>query len=276
MIVDVLPIETDGRLDRVEHIMGMPIAIEIRDPDVDAAALDAAFDWFRWVDATFSTYQPDSEISRLNRGELILADAHPDVQSVLARCEELRVETDGYFDIHSNHLPVPLTAAGGTIMTTGIDPSGFVKGWSVDRAARILDAAGAGNYGINAGGDVVVRGGALPDAAWRVGIRHPFQRDQVAAVVTVSDLAVATSGAYERGEHIVNPHTGEPPSDVLSVSIVGPDLGTADAYATAIFAMGIDGPAWTTRLFGYEAMIILADRTVLSTRWFPKETAMGQ
>ena len=257
-------------LHRVEDIMGMPIGIDLRDAHVDHTVLDQAFAWLRWVDATFSTYQPDSEMSRLNRGKLTLAEAHPDVRAVLERCDELREETGGYFDTRTDHLPLELTSVTGALTSTGIDPSGLAKGWAVDRAAQILDAAGARNYSINAGGDVRVRGGALPQASWRVGIQHPFQRDKVAAVVSASDLAIATSGAYARGQHIVDPHTGSPPTGVLSVTVVGPDLATADAYATAAFAMGEAGPMWTARLIGYEALTILEDETVLSTRWFPR------
>lgn len=250
---------TGTLLDRVEHIMGMPIGIDVRDQDVDAAALERAFDWFRWVDATFSTYKDDSAISRLNRGEVLLEDLNPTLREVLARCEQLRFETSGYFDIHLDSDP------------SIVDPSGLVKGWSVDRAAAILEEAGARNYSINAGGDIRVRGGALPDASWRIGIQHPYLRDKVAAVVVGDDLAIATSGTYERGNHILNPHTGLPPGGVLSVTIVGPDLGTADAYATAAFAMGDGAPAWTAGLIGsgYEAMTILADERVVSTPGFP-------
>jgi thiamine biosynthesis lipoprotein len=266
-----IPIETGSGQLRVEHIMGMPIGIDIRDPDVDPAVFDRVFDWLRWVDATFSTYQLNSEISRLNSGELRLADTHPDVQDVLARCDRIHQDTNGYFDIYTDHLPLALTTVDGAVTTSGIDPSGLVKGWSVDRGGQILDDAGVRNYSINAGGDVLVRGDALPDSRWRVGIRHPLQTDKVAAVVSITDLAIATSGTYIRGQHIIDPHTGRPPTGVLSVSIVGGDLATADAYATAAFAMGEDGPMWTTRLFGYEAMTIMADETVLSTRWFPTE-----
>jgi thiamine biosynthesis lipoprotein len=255
---------------RVELIMGMPIEIDLRDPDIEEAALDRTFDRLRQADEAFSTYRAESEVSRINRGLMTVDAASPGVQAVLARCEELKDETGGYFDIHTDRLPVPVTTVSGEQTSSGIDPSGLVKGWAVDQAAAILDGAGARNYSINAGGDVRVRGSALPESSWRVGIRHPYEHDKLAAVVVVSDLAVATSGAYERGEHIVDPHTGLPPSGVLSVTVVGPELATADAYATAIFAMGEDGPAWTTRLFGYEAMTILADETVLSTRWFPK------
>jgi FAD:protein FMN transferase len=89
-------------------------------------------------------------------------------------------------------------------------------------------------------------------------------------VVEANDLAIATSGAYERGEYIIDPFTGQPPTGVLSVTIVGPDLGTADAYATAAFAMGEEGPRWTMSRAGYESMTILEEGTVLSTPGFPK------
>ena len=224
-----------------------------------SAALEMLFDWLRWVDATFSTYKDDSEISRINRGELRRGDAHPHVRQVLERCEELRQETAGYFDMN--------TPAG------SIDPSGLVKGWAVDRAAAILDDAGLHNYAVSAGGDMRVRGRAVPELAWRIGIQHPLDTQQVAAVIeTAAELAVATSGAYARGEHIVDPHTGRPPSGILSVTIVGRELATADAYATAAFAMGPDlAPHWTARLERYEAMTILADETVFKTGGFPDE-----
>jgi thiamine biosynthesis lipoprotein len=116
---------------------------------------------------------------------------------------------------------------------------------------------------------VIVRGRGLPDGCWRVGIQHPTIDDKIAAVVVAGDLAIATSGSYARGDHVVDPHTRLPPTGVLSVTITGPELATADAYATAAFAMGTRGPAWTATLRGYEAMTILADERVLSTPGFP-------
>ena len=242
-------------LQRLEHVMGMPITIDVRD-DIDPAALDAAFDWLRWVDATFSTYRPESEISRIARGELSPAAAHPEVRQILQRSDDLKYDTEGYFDID----------AGGSL-----DPSGVVKGWSVDRAGRILERAGADNYAVYAGGDIRLRGRPDGESEWRVGIQHPLVRDKIAAVVVGTDLAVATSGEYERGTHIYDPHSGEPPSGLLSVTITGPDLATADAYATAAFAMGERAVSWITRIYRYEAMLITADRQVLSTAQFPKE-----
>jgi thiamine biosynthesis lipoprotein len=239
---------------RIEDVMGTTVVVDVRD-DVSESSLDDVFDWLRLVDETFSTYKRDSEISRLDSGELCESDARDDVRAVLTRCGELHHETRGYFDAY----------AAGTL-----DPSALVKGWSVDRAGELLDRAGARNYTINAGGDVLARGRALPGGAWRIGIRHPALPDAVAEVVEGNDLAVATSGAYERGAHILDPYTGAAPGGVLSVTVTGPELGTADAYATAAFAMGRDGPAWTARLAGgYEALTSLADGRVLSTPRFP-------
>ena len=123
--------------------MGMGVVVDVRDAGVDDAAAEEVFDWLRFVDDTFSTYKPESEVSRIERGELSPEEAHPDVGEVLGRCEELREDTHGYFD----------SEASGSL-----DPSGLVKGWAVDRAAEILEAAGARNFAIYAGGDVIVRG----------------------------------------------------------------------------------------------------------------------
>jgi FAD:protein FMN transferase len=225
--------------------MGMPVTVSGVNPD--AAAM--VFAWLRRVDGLFSTYRPDSEVCRLDRGELDAGDADPLVREVLERCEGLRVETGGYFDARASGR---------------LDPSGLVKGWAVDRAAALLVATGARRFCVSAGGDLVARGGP-----WRVGVRHPRRRRRLAAALTVTDAAVATSGAYERGPHVLDPHTRRPARGARSVTVVGPDLGTADAYATAAFAMGAAGPAWTAGLDGYEAMTVIGPR-VLSTPGFAR------
>ena len=233
---------------RLEHVMGMPVRVEVRDQGVGEAALDAVYAWLRVVDARFSPFRADSEISRIDRGELSLRDAHPDVREVLARCERLRVATGGYFDAR----------AGGSL-----DPCGLVKGWAVDRAGALLAAAGARRFCIDAGGDVLLRGGP-----WRVGVRHPRRRDRLAAALELCDAAVATSGAYERGAHVLDPVGGGPARGALSVTVVGRELATADACATAAFAMGVRGPAWTARLRGAGAMTVLEGERVLCTEGF--------
>ena len=228
--------------------MGMPVSIDVRGP-CERAALDRAFAWFDRVDRTFSTYRIDSEISEIDTGALSPHDASPAVREVLALCERARRRTDGFFDARA---------------TGRLDPSGLVKGWAVERAARILTCGGARRFHINAGGDVVVRG----ERPWRVGIRHPLEPEALAGVLELGHGAVATSGCYERGAHVVDPTTRRAPRGVLSVTVLGPDLTWADAYATAAFAMGRAGPAWTATLAGYEAMTILDDGRVLSTPGF--------
>lgn len=231
---------TAGRL-RVEQIMGTAIGIDIRDATVPEGVIDDAFASLRGADARFSTYKPESEVSRLGRGELSLDECSLELRRVMALAEQLREETHGHFDVHGHRAD------------GGLDPSGVVKGWAVEEAAWILDAAGARNYAINAGGDVLVRGEPEPGVPWRIGIRHPLHADAVARVLEVRNGAVATSGAYERGEHITNPLTGASPQDWLSITVVGPSLTLADAYATAAFAMGSDGLAWVAAHPGYRA-----------------------
>ena len=237
-------------LRRIEEVMGIPVGIDVRDAGVDPAFVDRAFAWLRWADVTFSTYRPDSAISRMNAGTLALGDAAPEVREVLARCEDLRARTGGCFDVRARGA---------------LDPSEFVKGWAIEAVAGMLVAAGARNLCVHAGGDLCVRGERSPGQPWRVGIQHPWRRDRVAAVLRTRGLAVATSGSYERGAHVVDPRTGRAPQGVASVTVLGADLATADAYATAAFAMGVDGPAWTAGLEGYDALTILADGRVLST-----------
>ena len=225
------------------RIMGMPVTVS----GARAEAAQAVFAWLRRVDALFSTYRAGSEVSRIDRGELTIATADPLVREVLARCERVREETDGYFDMRASGR---------------LDPSGLVKGWAVERAAALLEASGERRFCVSAGGDLVVRGGP-----WRVGIRHPRRRRRLAAALTVHDAAVATSGAYERGAHVIDPHARRAARGALAVTVVGPDLATADAYATAAFAMGAAGPEWTAGLEGYEAMTVIGER-VLSTPGF--------
>ncbi len=243
-------------LHQVEQIMGTAIGIDVRDPSVEPSALDRAFAYLRGVDERFSPYKPESEVSRLIRGDLHEGDYSSDLRAVLDLCEEARRTSEGYFDIRT-HRPDGRP-----------DPTGLVKGWSLENAGRILESGGARNYCINGGGDVVARGHAAPGQAWRVGIRHPLIADALATVLAIVDGAVATSGAYERGEHIRDPFTGRSPSGVLSITIVGPSLTFADAYATAAFAMGPTGLAWVASLPDYEGCSVTADRDGSNGRLF--------
>ena len=248
-----------GGHSHVEFVMGMAVSIDIRDPGSLAVvhAVDAVVQWLHHVDATFSTYKVDSPISRLGTGEVTLADMDDEVLGVLTLCEELYGETDGAFDILS--VPAPNGSR--------LDPSGVVKGWSIERAAEILEHHGVRNFCINAGGDIALRGAPRPGEAWRVGIRHPDLADQSAAVFGGSGrLAIATSATYERGAHIIDPATGEPTADLASVTIVGPDLTYADAYATSVFVMGLDGLVWLIEHHpDYAGFVITRDDRAVST-----------
>ena len=243
--------------------MGTAVSIDLRDAEVGDDAVEAVFRWLRMVDLRFSPYRPESEISRLGRGELTVDECHPDVRAVLSLCEAVREQSGGAFNAW-HHRP-----------DGRLDPSGIVKGWSVERGAAMLQDAGARNFCINAGGDVVVRGGPEPGRRWRIGIRHPLEASALAAIVAAGDLAVATSGAYERGDHIVDPQAGQSPHAWLSMTVAGPSLTLADAYATAAFAMGEPGAGWVATRPGYAAYGISAGRRVRYTNGFATLLAPG-
>ena len=247
-----------GTMRRVESIMGTTVSIDVRPPLVEPIVLDEAIEQLRDVDARFSTYRADSEISRLARGVITLEACSLDVRHVIAACDHLAIVTGGAFDARHHRADGRL------------DPSGFVKGWAVEEAAWLIDAAGGRNYWINAGGDIVARGEAEPGRPWRVGIRHPDRADRVAAVLTVSDRAIATSGSYERGTHITDPRAGgrAPAHGLRSVTLVGHGLAFTDAYATAVFAMGLDGLRWLVsgpETADYAAYAITDDDRVIWT-----------
>jgi thiamine biosynthesis lipoprotein len=248
---------------RVEDLWGTAIGVDVRGIE-SSDAVDRVFRWFRRVDDLFSTWREDSEIVRIATGEWAQADASAEVQEVLALSEELRCATTGAFDIGFATHPAVDRQPG----RCDLDPSGLVKGWALERAAIMLLGAGVADFTINAGGDVLTRGHPAPGVEWRVGIQHPWQRDAVAAVVHGSDLAVATSGRYERGEHIVVPQTGGHPSGLMAVTVVGGDLALADAYATAAVVLGDRGMEWIATVPGVEAMGITDDQTVVVTAGF--------
>ena len=239
--------------------MGTAVLFDIRDPDFDESAVGAAVSFLRWVDATFSTHRDDSQISLLRSGGLTMGDVHPLVRDVLARCEMLRRDTEGAFDHHPD---------------TTLDPSGLVKGWALERAAAILSRTGIESFLVSAGGDIVARGAPEGLAAWRVGIRDPAHPEATLGTVQLRGLAIATSGRYERGNHIWS--SGDMGEVLASVSMVGPDLGTADALATAVFASGLADLGWLNRFPGYDLIAVTADRRILRTAGAPFVSASTQ
>jgi FAD:protein FMN transferase len=248
-----------GGLHHVEMVMGMAVSIDVRDPHVPAGAITEVVNWLHHVDATFSTYKDSSPITKFGRGEITPDELTDEIRNVLDLCEAVRADTGGAFDI--SRVP----AANGT----NFDPSGLVKGWSIQRAAAILESWSATDFCINAGGDIVVRGEPSPGRPWRIGIRHPDLADKLATVVVAAGpLAIATSATYERGQHIIDPRSGQPATSWASVTVVGPDLTLADAYATAVFVMGIDGVQWLAEHDGYGVFAVTPDGMAHSTSIF--------
>lgn len=222
-------------------LMGMPITVEVAELSVAQEDLDQVFAYFASVDERFSTYKETSEISKINRGELLPAEYSEDMKTILALSEQTRQETDGYFDIQQDGI---------------IDPSGIVKGWAIQQAANLLAARGFRNFSIEAGGDIQVAG-EKDGRPWRVGIRNPFNRAEHVKILALTDQGVATSGTAIRGQHIYNPYQPDTPIvEVVSITVIGPNVYEADRFATAAFAMGTKGIQFIARLAGFEGYMI--------------------
>jgi thiamine biosynthesis lipoprotein len=223
-------------------LMGMPITVEVIDPAAGLNHLEQVFDYFHYVDGKFSTYKDNSEISAINRRELSPAQSSLDMRTVLALAEQTRQETGGYFDIQRDGR---------------YDPSGLVKGWAIYHAAEILWAGGFEDFYVEAGGDIQASGRNSQGKLWRVGIRHPFSPAQIVKVLAIGNAGVATSGTYVRGQHIYSPQEpGALDTDVVSLTVIGPNIYEADRFATAGFAMGRDGIQFIDSLEGFEGYMI--------------------
>jgi thiamine biosynthesis lipoprotein len=237
----------------VEHCMGTVFSVDVRDPGDWSAAIDDVVAWLHRVDVVFSPFKPTSDVSRLSRGELRLADADPEVRTVLELCADVTAASAGHF----------------TALVDGrIDPTGLVKGWAVERASRLLRRHGSVNHAVNGGGDVQLAGEAAPGRPWTVGIVDPHDRTRVLTTVEGRDFAVATSGVAERGPHIRNPFSGAPATALAAATVVGPSLTYADAYATAAFVMGSDALRWIAGVPGYAVLLVDPDgRASTSAGW---------
>lgn len=236
--------------------MGMPVTLEVVDKAASEPLFGEVFDYFIYVDEKFSTYKDSSEISRINRGELKFEDASEDMKIIFDLAEQTRRESNGYFDIHHNGI---------------MDPSGIVKGWAIYNAAEILRKKGFENFYVDAGGDIQARGKNSQGENWRVGIRNPFNMDEIVKIISVSDCGVATSGTYVRGQHIYNPkNDGEDITDILSLTVIGPDVYEADRFATAAFAMGRAGIDFIEYLPRFEGYMIDKDKQATYTTGFAR------
>jgi FAD:protein FMN transferase len=236
---------------RTHPAMGTMASVHVHD-NADPALIDSAVDamWLELdrLEDIFSTFRPSSEISRINRGELHLLDASPEVIEVVDACTWLEHVSDGAFRARR---PGDIT----------IDPAGFVKGWAAELAAKCLDRAGLQQWYLSVGGDIQTRGTAGDGRPWRVAIADPNSADEraIRAIVEVCGDAVATSGTAARGRHLWDGRTGRPAAALASMTVVGSNLTWADAFATTAFVMGLDGVDWVTRFDGYRALAITSE-----------------
>lgn len=239
--------------------MGTVVSFDLRGPDEETLArgVDRACAVLHEDDAVFSTWDPDSPMSRLRSGRMAPEDAPEVMAEVLDACREALRLSEGWFD--------PWRMPG------GVDPTGLVKGWSADRAATALRAEGVEAAMLNAGGDIVVFGRPVPERPWQVGVREPSSPERFTCVAVLEEptVALATSGTYERGDHVLDPFSGRPAASLLSATVTGPDLALADALATGLLAAGPAGLRFVDAAPGYEAWVVLPDGGTDSTGAFP-------
>ena len=238
-----------------ETVMGTVVTIDVYTPGTDICRqLAEARLLLQQADAVFSTWKPDSPVSRLRRGEISSAQAPAEVRDVLELCAIARELTDGWFDPWA--------------MPGGVDPTGYVKGWAAQRALGAFRTGGISGAVVNAAGDIASFGGLTDGTPFRIGITDPFSPDRLAGIVCLTG-AIATSGTYERGNHLIDPRSGHSTARVASASVTGPDLGLADALATALAVAGPSRLDLIEALDGYEALTIALDGGRRWTQHFP-------
>ncbi|MBK9037380.1 MAG: FAD:protein FMN transferase [Myxococcales bacterium] len=300
----------DRKLVHTATTMGTIVQVTIWTDDEDGAAraAKAVFAEFDRLDAMMTTWTPDSEISRINAaagsGKAVKVSA--EAFAVIARAVDVSRASHGVFDITvgayaglwkfdedmDGSLPaladvlkrkklvnwkdivldrkqraVRLKRAGMKITLGGI-----AKGYAVDKAAAVLEAAGFTNFIVQAGGDMYVSG-SKDATPWVVGIRDPRgPRDQSFAVAPIRDHAFSTSGDYERGfvkdgvryHHILDPRTAQPARASRSVTIMAVDAFTADAWSKVLFILGAkDAMALVERMPDFDAVFVDADNHVI-------------
>lgn len=230
-------------------IMGMPVILQLP-TGTPKGLINEVFGRLSEIDQAYSTYIPTSEVCRIQNGEVSIDQASEELLSILDLAEYAKNQTDGYFDIAHNGV---------------FDPSGIVKGWAIAQAAKMLANAGIDDYIVEIAGDMYASGYFNIGVAWTVGIRAPQEPNKVVKIVTLTDMAIATSGTSERGQHIYNPKSDKSINDVLSISVIGPDIMWADIYATAAFARGAAGIDWLETLPDYEGFAIMPNMTGVPT-----------
>ena len=226
--------------------MGTVVSFLIDDEDLSSGqvtrALDEACLELHRLDDRFSRWNAESELSRLRAGDV--AESSILMDEVMELCAHACNSSEGYFDPWA--------------MPGGFDPTGLVKGWAAEKALSILAEHGVAAALVNAGGDICV----LPGKTYVVGIRHPLTPDALCAIVPTT-TAIATSGIYERGNHLINPNGGDVAA--VSATVVGGRLAIADALATALAVGGKSVLFLLESMEGVEGFFIKADGSMFKT-----------
>jgi Membrane-associated lipoprotein involved in thiamine biosynthesis len=236
-------------------LMGMTVTVEIADYSAKESDIDMVFSYFESVEKRFSVFKDDSEITLINNGKISQSQYSEDMKTVFVLAEKTKSQTNGYFDI--------ITPDG------KYNPSGIVKGWAIYNASKMLLEKGLKNFYVEAGGDIQAHGLNGQGMKWSVGIQNPFDPSQIVKVIRLKDMGIATSGTYRRGLHIYNPHNAkEPLTEIVSISVIGPNIYEADRFATAAFAMGAQGINFIENLKGFEGYMINKDGIAVQTSDF--------
>jgi len=221
---------------RFGQMMGRSVCLDIRDPlpseTLDRLAAEV-FDWLHHVEELFDPVCEHSEVNLMDRGLIRPSEAGPLVREVRTACARLHQRTDGYFDVR---------------VTGRLDPSRYVRGWALQQASALLNRGGAGNHCLRVGGDIKVSGRPAEDRAWRVAVQDPCRPGGISWIETATDLAVATANNSRHGDRTRNPLTRRNASGITTVTLAGPELGDAAAYATAAVAMGPAALGWLPEL----------------------------
>ncbi|MHB1275120.1 MAG: FAD:protein FMN transferase [Candidatus Humimicrobiaceae bacterium] len=248
---------------QTKALMGTTITIEIADHFAAKNDIDRVFSYFESVEKKFSVFKPDSEITLINDGKIKQYGWSKDMNLVFELSEKTKQETKGYFDI---------VAPDGKY-----NPSGLVKGWAIYNASKLLKALRYRNFYVEAGGDIQAFGQNIQGESWSVGIKNPFNHQQIVKVVYLKSKGIATSGTYLRGQHIYDPHNSASSlKEIVSISVIGPNIYEADRFATAAFAMGQQGILFVENLNGFEGYMINKDGLATETSGFEKYTGSDQ
>ncbi|MCS6945262.1 MAG: FAD:protein FMN transferase [Sutterellaceae bacterium] len=301
---------TDGWYVREAAIMGTAIRVELWSEDraQAEAAIEAVLAEMRRIDAAYSPFKPESELSRLNREAAQRAvPVSDEFFALLARALEFSERSQGAFDVTFaavgalydyrrgirpseaqrtaalqavgyRHLQLDASTRSVRFARAGmrIDLGGFAKGYAVDRAAAIVARHGITHAMITAGGDSRIVGDRR-GRPWMIGVRDPRRPGEVVAVLPLADVAVSTSGDYERFfeadgrryHHVLDPRTGESPAHVRAVTVIADDGVTAEALGKCVFVMGAQkGLQFVASYPGADAVVVDANGALAYTPGF--------